>query len=1114
MPTRAAFDTREGLHYGLAANMRIRTLVAVVACVLLGSAASPAWAQATAELSGRVTDESGAVLPGVTVTATQTDTGVTRTVVTDASGAWVMPNLPTGPYRLEVSLQGFRTYVQTGLVLQVDARPTINATLAVGSIEETVSVEAAAPIVDVRSAGISAVVEQERIVELPLQGRQVTDLIVLAGAAVETGRPNSRNFQGGVNISVAGGLQFGVAYTLDGAVHNDPQNSASLPLPFPDALQEFRVATSGLGAQSGMRSAASVAAVTKSGTNVMHGNLFEFLRDERFNATSPFAALGPDGTRLDDGLKRNQYGGTVGGPIVRDRLFYFFGYQGTRTRQTPPDLIAFVPTAAMLAGDFTTFASPACQGRQVTLGAGFAGNRINPAQFSPAALTLAGFLPKTDDPCGQITYSQPDDRDEGQYVGRVDYQHGANRALFGRYVASRDKKPSSYGKTGNVLATRAPFIDNLAQSLTLGDTTVFGNSMVNALRFAWNRTAVNRDNDPYFDPPSLGIKASTYIPGTMIVVVTGGFQVAAATATRGIADNNSFQLNDDLTIVRGSHQIALGGSVARFRVSFKTWARGGGQWNFTGQLSGLGLADFLLGRVATVDQSGLTGVDYYQWYQALYAQDTWRAGRRVTVNAGLRWEPFFSQNLTRGANTLFDRDRFRQNVRSSVFTNAPAGFIYPGDQGFPPGTSGLDKKWLNFAPRAGVAWDVLGDGRLALRSSYALMYDYPGGEYFNNLAAAPPYGNRTLVSDPGGRFDDPYRDIGGDPHPIVVGPASAFPAGGTLSSMDPDINAPRVQSWNVTIERQIGSNWGVAASYLGSYSDRLWGLVALNPGVYLGLGPCTLQGVSYPVCTTNANLNQRRALSLSGENPASARLISNLDQHAAVGTQRYRGLKLTMQRRSASGIDVNANYTVSRCMGLEMVPNAQFGVGYINPADPFYDYGHCLGDRTHLANATVGYQTPDLGGSMLGALASSWRLAGIVNVRSGAWLTVLSGRDNAFNGQADQRVDQISGDVYGPKTLGSYLNRAAFAQPASGGFGTHQRNGVEGPGFWKIDLAITRLMPVASTHNLELRVEVFNLLNNFNWGDPNLNFAAGAFGRINTLAGDPRILQFGVKYAF
>jgi hypothetical protein len=1096
----------------------------VVSAIVLVLTCTAAWAQATAELNGRVTDESGAVLPGVTVTATQTATGFMRTVATDEAGSWLMPNLPIGPYRLEVSLQGFRTYVQTGIVLQVDARPTINAVLAVGNLEETVSVEAAAPLVDVRSAGISTVVEQERIVELPLQGRQVTDLIVLAGAAVETGRPNSRNFQGGVNISVAGGLQFGVAYTLDGAVHNDPQNSASLPLPFPDALQEFRVATSGLTAQSGMRSAASVNAVTKSGTNTVHGNLFEFIRDRHFNAKSPFAAVGPDGKKFDDGLKRNQYGGTVGGPIVRDKMFFFAGYQGTRTRQTPPDLIAFVPTTAMLAGDFTTFASPQCQGRQVNLTGGFVNNRIDPARFSPAALKMASFLPKTNDPCGQITYSQPDDRDEGQYVGRIDYQLSGNHSVFGRYMASRDKKPSAYGTTGNVLTTVNPSIDNLAQSLTLGDTKVFGSNTVNALRFAFNRTAVNRDNDPYFDPPALGIKASTYVPGSMIVVVTGGFQVAAATATRGIADNNSFQVNDDFTLVRGDHQIGLGASIARFRVSFRTWARGGGQWNFTGQASGLGLADMLLGRVATIDQSGLSGVDYYQWYQGFYAQDTWRASSRVTVNAGLRWEPFFSQNLTRGANTIFDRDRFRQNVKSTVFHNAPAGFIYPGDAGFPSGTSGLNKKWWNFSPRAGIGWDVHGDGRLAIRSSYALMYDYPGGEYFNNLAAAPPYGNRTLVSDPAGLFDDPYRDVGGNPHPIAVGPDTVFPAGGTLSSMDPDINAPRVQSWNVSLEQQIGRDWAASVSYLGSYSDRLWGLVALNPGVYLGTGPCTLQGVSYPVCTTNGTLNQRRVLSLSGENASSAALISNLDSHAAVGTQEYRGLKLSMQRRSASGVSVNGNYTLSRCVGLEMVPNAQFGIGFTNPADPNMDYGYCEGDRTHVANGTVSYLTPSLSNRALGVFASNWRVAGILNVHSGSRLTVLSGTDRAFNGQANQRVNQISNDVYGDKSLNNYLNRAAFAQPDPGTFGSHKRNSITGPGFWKIDLALSRLVSIASTQNLELRVEVFNLLNTFNWGNPETNFNAGTFGRITSMAGSgpnafgppatPRLMQFGVKYGF
>src|SRR5437667_7076951 len=300
--------------------------------------ASAAWAQATAQMSGTVRDESGAVLPGVTVTVTQVETSVTRTAVTDETGAYLLPNLPTGPYKLQVSLQGFRTYEQTGIVLRVGATPVINAVLAVGSVEETVTVEGAAPLVDVRSSGISNVVENERILELPLQGRQVTDLLVLAGAAVQTGVP-ARGVPGGVNIAVAGGLPFGVAYTLDGATHNNPQSNTNLPLPFPDALQEFRVATSGLSAENGMHSGASVHAVTKSGTNRFDGNVFEFLRDHRFNATSPFAAIGPDGKRQDDGLKRNQFGGTVGGPILKDKLFFFGAYQATVIRQRPVENI-------------------------------------------------------------------------------------------------------------------------------------------------------------------------------------------------------------------------------------------------------------------------------------------------------------------------------------------------------------------------------------------------------------------------------------------------------------------------------------------------------------------------------------------------------------------------------------------------------------------------------------------------------------------------------------------------------------------------------------------------------------------------------------------------------
>ena len=392
--------------------------------VLLVFLALPASAQiSTAQLSGKVTDTSNAVLPGATVTLTQTDTGAVRSVVSDADGSYTVSNLSPGPYRLEIALQGFRTYVQTGIVLQVAATPTINVSLALGDVQETITVQAEAPLVDVKSAGVSEVVDSERIVELPLQGRDVTALLVLAGASVNTGSPNSRSFAGGANVAVAGGLPFGVAYLLDGAMHNDSQNNANLPLPFPDALQEFRVATTGLTAQNGMHSGASVNAITKSGANTFSGNLFEFNRDRRFNAIDPFARV-VNGKQVDDGLSRNQWGGTTGGPIVRDKLFFFGGYQGTNQHQNPQSNIAFVPTDAMLRGDFRDFASAECNGgTPVTLRAPYVGNQVNPSQFSPAALKLVSYLPKADDQkCGQVTFGIPWDRKMGQAIGRVDYQ--------------------------------------------------------------------------------------------------------------------------------------------------------------------------------------------------------------------------------------------------------------------------------------------------------------------------------------------------------------------------------------------------------------------------------------------------------------------------------------------------------------------------------------------------------------------------------------------------------------------------------------------------------------------------------------------------------------------
>jgi hypothetical protein len=278
-----------------------------------------------------------------------------------------------------------------------------------------------------------------------------------------------------------------------------------------------------------------------------------------------------------------------------------------------------------------------------------------------------------------------------------------------------------------------------------------------------------------------------------------------------------------------------------------------------------------------------------------------------------------------------------------------------------------------------------------------------------------------------------------------------------------------------------------------------------------------LNGVAFTVCSTAGNLNQRRVLSLSGENPAAAALIGNMDLHTDIGSQTYRGLKLSGRRRSANGVSLNGNYTWSRCFGDNTTGGfPQLAQGPTDPDHPEADRGHCEQDRTHLANLSVGYETPEAGNAVFSALASHWRVSGILSARSGSWLTVTTGRDIALNGQRfqEQRVNQISDDVYGAKTLSSYLNRAAFAQPALGTFGDEERNSITGPAFWTVNLALSKLVPLATTQNVELRLEAFNLFNHFNWGNPGTNFNVASFGRIQSISGDPRILQFGLKYSF
>ena len=607
------------------------------------------WGQATAQIHGVVQDQSGAAIPGAMVKATQTETGIARTVVSEADGAYIISNLPLGPYQVEVTKDGFATAVQTGIVLQVESDPAVPVALKVGAVTDRVSVEANASQVETSSVGVGSVIENQRVLDLPLNGRRPEDLIALGGAAIVTGSSPAFGMRTGYTISVAGGNTNGVQYVLDGANHDNFFDGTSMPLPMPDSLQEFKIGTSTQDAGNEGRAGATVSAVMKSGTNSFHGDLFEFLRNSDVNARDFFA-------KTQDGLKRNQFGGVFGGPIKKDKLFFFMGYQGTFVRQNPVQAPTFVPTAAMLQGDFTKIASPACQGKQITLGSlfgsgGSAPNTINPALFDPAAVAIAARLPQPNNPngCGGFTYSQPLSENDHEVDSRVDYQLSDKQSLFARYMLEKQIIAVPYSLApSNVLTAGGVGANDQFQGFTFGDTYLLGATKVNSARLYMNRISAIIPGAQMFGPADVGIHAFSYQPNYLSIPVAGAFSLGSGNASENsFAYTTAFGFNDDFRVVHGSHQFALGGFVTRSIEWSVAQFSAGGVYTI-GNLTGLGMADFMLGIVSQLRQGNPNPLNLSQNFIGLYAQDTWKITPRLTLNYGVNWDPFLGMAFQQG----------------------------------------------------------------------------------------------------------------------------------------------------------------------------------------------------------------------------------------------------------------------------------------------------------------------------------------------------------------------------------------------------------------------------------------------------------------------------------
>jgi len=1113
------------------------------------------WAQISlSQIQGTVLDASGAAIPGATVKATNTGTGVSRTVNTGADGNYVIPDLPVGPYRMDVTKEGFATAAQTGIVLQVATNPTVNISLKVGNVSEQVSVEANAALVETQATGVGTVMENQRILELPLNGRVATDLIQYTGGVIPQGVAGNGGFPNTQQFVIAGGQAYGVAFYLDGSVFNNPWDLANMPLPFPDMLQEFKVETSTLQASNGVHAGGTVTGLTKSGTNSFHGDAFDFLRNGDMNARNFFAP-----TR--DTLKRNQFGGTVGGPVKKDKIFFSFGWQNTIVRQAPVNNSAatFVPTAAMIAGDFSGCPADLSASVLGTLQGGAASqihnNVIPQSLLDPATHKLATLLPPptTSNPCGNTSYAIVTDVNEDQYVGRGDWQTSQKNTLFGRYIRDHYFRPPGQNfNPGNLLVSTAGALNDADQGWAFGDTYLFSATMVNQFRASVDRIGIHRYDDDYVSACDLGVIGvyCGYVPHQSGFAVTGAFSLGPGTGGQAVAHTTPLQMNDDVSWVKGKHQINFGGGAVVGKMLFDGNVYSQTNWSFPN------MASFLLGQfqAAGTSLSLPNNLNLKKWNPDMYIQDTWKVTPKFTVNAGLRWEPYIPPTNITGSIYNFSQANLAAGIKSTQFVNAPPGLLFPGDPGFID-HQGQKSEWLLMAPRMAIAYDPKGDGKTVIRASWGISYDYNAGELWVNAADAPPYGGTEIFG--GTSFSNPYclgapagcstGAPGGNIFPYVANKNAPFAAGGIYIATPVNFKTTSVNQWNLTLQHQFGRDWLVSAQYIGSESAHLLDSYQLNPGVFIP-GNCVAgqYGLTAPgPCSNPTNTPNRRVFNLAGypglaiSGPSS---YSNVDTFDDGGTSSYNGLLLAANKRLSKGLLLNVNYTWSHCIGDLNIGDAtgNAGAGYTQPGNRRADRSNCQSneiggtfsaDRRQIFNSTVVYRTPTFGNALETRLLSDWVVTGIYHAMSAYWLTAITSTDIALTGASVERPNQVLASPIcanpGPPPS-CWINPAAFATPALGTFSGVGKNNIPGPAFWQMDLAIAKEFRIREQHRIEFRAEAFNLTNSFRSGIPqapgSTGLAAGGsgigttfgtptFGQITT-ALDPRILQVALKYSF
>jgi hypothetical protein len=1051
-----------------------------------------AWAQfTTASLGGTVVDSSGAGIPEAAVSLLNVETGFAQDLRTNASGAFLFSRVPIGTYLLRIEKQGFSAYVQDHIVLAVDRSPQLSVTLQIGQVTDEVTVTGTTELVTTRTATGGQLIGAQQIAELPLQGRRPERLMYLAAGTVDLGRNACRICgQGGVypgeeTAGVNGTGQGQVQFQLDATSHNDTYLNTSLPFPNPDAVQEFNLQSSNFTAEYGNAGGGIVNVVVKSGTNDIHGTLFDFIRDGSMNARQFFAPT-------QDTLKRNQSGGSFGGPILKNKLFYFGTFQGTRIHTTPAGLVQFVPTEAQRRGDFSAISTQLID--PVTKQP-LANNQIPADRLSPVAQYFLKYIPLPNGADGRLTFPGTPKRGiDNQLMGKVDYAAGKHQ-FNGRYFFTDYDEPVEI-PADNVLAASATANAVRIQNVSITHTYAGSHSLLFNTTFGMNRQRGGSNSTAPFGMAAAGVKMigaednpALEAPPELRVSVTGGFSIN--TNHLGDFDRGDFTFRHVTTKIAGNHELRMGGEAVTISSHLNNTFQMSSQVTFNGSLSGNGLADFMFGRLSTFLQGGGEFKDLRGTRWGAFVQDNWTANQRLTLNLGFRWDPYLSAYDRQGRVICF-----QPGVQSQRYPNAPNGLLYGGDtpdSGCPQ--AGVEPIWTNFGPRLGFAYRLTKDGKTSLRGGAGLFYTPERSGASNGQSNTAPFGATFSLNDVD--WSDPYGSKGlANPFPSnfgpkVPGPDFVFAPINNVTYWAPDRRIPQMFTYSLRIERQFGKDWAMGVAVVGNNGKYLAGSRTENPAVYI------------PGASTVGNTQTRRVYPNYG----------TISRGESRNTSLYESLQLNLEKRFSHGFSILTNYVWSKTLENAFGPN---------PFDLTLERALSADDIPHNFKFSNIWEVPRA--PVHGAadkILNGWQLNAVMIWQSGFPFGISSGRDNSFTGGTDRGEylgggsAQLSYDRSHAEMIQKWFDTSRFTFNPIGTFGNTGRNFLRGPRYFNTDFGLLKVIKVSGRVGLQFRAEAFNVFNTVNFALPNNNVSAAQFGQITGVVPDSqRIIQLGLKAIF